>query len=139
VAKITTREAAELTGKSRVTIWRACKKGTVSANRGDDGEFLVDVSELERVYGPLKQAKPLHPPLEKPDATAENRSETMVLQAELKALRDQVHELKADKEDLRQERDRLLAVLKEQAGSMKLLTDQRSVAPRGFFARLFGR
>ena len=41
---------------------------------------------------------------------------------------DQIEDLRHDRDDLRGERDRLLKVIEEQAGSMKLLTDQRAKA-----------
>ena len=51
---LTTQQAAELTGKNRTTIWRACKAGRLSAARSDDGDFLIEPVELERVYGSLR-------------------------------------------------------------------------------------
>jgi hypothetical protein len=35
VPQLTTQQAAELTGKNRTTIWRACKGGKLSAARTD--------------------------------------------------------------------------------------------------------
>jgi excisionase family DNA binding protein len=50
------REAAEQTGVSKSTIFRAIKSGRMSAGKDDDGNFLIQPSELFRVYPP-KPAK----------------------------------------------------------------------------------
>jgi len=48
--------AAKLAGKDRSTIRRAMDAGTLTHTRGNRGQRVVDVAELERVYGAL------HPP-----------------------------------------------------------------------------
>jgi hypothetical protein len=49
--KLTTQQASQATGKSRSTIWRSAKSGKVSAERTAGGDFVIDVAELERVFG----------------------------------------------------------------------------------------
>jgi uncharacterized protein YdcH (DUF465 family) len=44
-------EAAELTGKSRQTIYRKVKKGELAVTTREDNSKGVDTSELERVFG----------------------------------------------------------------------------------------
>ncbi|MCR9260430.1 MAG: hypothetical protein NXH95_11950 [Pseudomonadaceae bacterium] len=46
-------EAAELTGKSRQTIYRKAKKGELSVTTREDNSKGVDTSELERVFGTI--------------------------------------------------------------------------------------
>jgi excisionase family DNA binding protein len=46
------REAAEQTGVSKSTIFRAIQSGRMSAARNDDGNFAIDPAELFRVYPP---------------------------------------------------------------------------------------
>src|SRR4051794_18700397 len=48
------RTAAELTGKDRSTILRAIETGRLSASKNDQGHYLIDPAELERVYGSLR-------------------------------------------------------------------------------------
>lgn len=125
-----------MVGVSRSTIWRACKAGRLSAERNGK-DFLIDVSELTRVF-PLK---PSHPVAPKPGETVQqDASETGLvseLRRQIERLEKQVEGLEGDKGDLRQERDRLLSLIEQQAEQVKLLTDQR---PKdGWFFRLFGR
>jgi excisionase family DNA binding protein len=58
-------QAAKATGKSKPTIARAIKAGRLSATRGEGGNYLIDESELARVYplagdgtGTMKQLVP---------------------------------------------------------------------------------
>lgn len=44
-------EAAKRVGKSKSTILRDIRKGKLSAARGDDRSYQIDLSELARVYG----------------------------------------------------------------------------------------
>ena len=62
MATLSLREAAEHTGVSKSTIFRAIKAGRMSAPRNDDGEFLIDPAELFRVYPP-KAEKPANLPV----------------------------------------------------------------------------
>ncbi len=138
---LTTQQAAELTGKNRTTIWRACKNGKISAHRSEEGDFLIQPVELERVYGSLRSPQPsdaLHEDAEQPDAPI---NETNALHREVELLREHLRSLERDKDDLRSERDRLLKVIEEQSASVKLLTDERTAAtskkPTSWLGRLF--
>jgi hypothetical protein len=51
MAKVGAQRAAELTGKSKSTIQRAMNAGKLSYDVDGNGRRLVDVSELERVFG----------------------------------------------------------------------------------------
>jgi len=54
MAKLTLIEAAKLYGKSRVTLYRHARKGTLAAEkrtRGGKGTYVVDMAELVRCYG----------------------------------------------------------------------------------------
>lgn len=55
-SKISILAASKRTGKSRTTIAKHLKNGTLSAHVGNDGRKTIDVSELERVYGLKKNA-----------------------------------------------------------------------------------
>lgn len=117
--KLTTQQAAQATGKSRSTIWRAAKSGKVSAERTATGDFVIDVAELERAFGSLNRPATSHEVLLQPLETA---NETGMLRREVDLLREQLDALKADKSDLQTERDRLLTIVE---GQQRLLTDQR--------------
>jgi predicted DNA-binding transcriptional regulator YafY len=90
----TVQEAQELTGKSRRTLYRDMASGRLSwAPDGDNGRRM-DTSELIRVYGELK---PLAHPDSKKAAHADTgygTSDSAMILAELKALREEVAELR---------------------------------------------
>ena len=50
MAKVGIQRATELTGRSKSTIQRAMKTGKISYEV-DNGRKLIDVSEIERVFG----------------------------------------------------------------------------------------
>lgn len=52
--KVSLSEAARLTGKARVTIHRHIDKGKLTKELDGTGSPVLDVAELERVYGTLK-------------------------------------------------------------------------------------
>jgi hypothetical protein len=63
MAQVTLGQAAKLTALGKTTLARAIKRGALSASRKDDGGYLIEVSELERVY-PIRGSleKPTPPP-----------------------------------------------------------------------------
>ncbi|MCL2429404.1 MAG: hypothetical protein FWD12_09245 [Alphaproteobacteria bacterium] len=92
------QEAAELARVNKTTLFRAIKKGKVSASRDEHGQWRVDPAEVSRVYpiavgGAEQQAKQQH-------AMPPNGDRTDELVA---ALREQLA-------DIREERDRACAV-----------------------------
>lgn len=62
MSNITIAEAAELlNGKaSLATLHRHTKSGVLSCSSNAQGNKVVDVAELERVYGPLKNGNGSH-------------------------------------------------------------------------------
>lgn len=135
---VTLSQAAALAGKSKATLSRAVASGKLSAAKRSKGsvertggrggarpEVLIDVAELERVYGPLQ--RPNVAPI-----VSEERGETP-RNEELRLLRQRIAELEADRGNLRQqleaeqsERGRLVAVIEDQARTMRLLEDHRT-------------
>ncbi len=55
MAKVGAQRAAELTGKSKSTIQRAMNAGKITFELDRNGRKRVDVVELERVFGLVKQ------------------------------------------------------------------------------------
>jgi hypothetical protein len=140
--KLSQGQAARAAGVSRTTIWRAMKDGRLSYEKGADGSFQIDLSELVRVF---------------PDAdvgrtrTGTRAGEPNMQGAghanEFNGLRELVQELKEDKARLQgeldraaEERKRLLAMLERQTEHVRLLTDQRATEPqRSWLTRWFSR
>lgn len=116
-------QAAKATGKSKSTISKALKNGVISAEKGANGAFKIDPSELHRVFPP-NSTNEHNQPLEN---TTKEHLETAVKVAQLE-VRLEAAEKRAD--DLERDRDSW----RNQANA--LLTDQR---PKGLISRIFGR
>jgi excisionase family DNA binding protein len=117
-------QAAKATGLSKPTISEAIKKGRISASKNESGAFEIDPAELHRVYPPLASHASNEEPPTLQNLTQDLTSKIMVLEARLNALGELKDQIAAERDDLRTERDRLLGVIEEQAGSVKQLTYQ---------------
>jgi hypothetical protein len=118
------REASEKVGVTRQTLMKAIKTGRVSAEKSDNGEWRIEPVELFRVWPPVNEVQhPLQDGL--------TGSDTHGLQAENRLLREQVAELREERNAWREQAQRLA------------LTDQRAhpqlTHQRGFWSRLFSR
>ncbi len=133
MAKVTLQRAAELTGKARSTIHRAMASGRLSFEKDGNGDRLVDVSELERVFGisperndaPALQQDDTHPS-EMRTQLELSRLKAEMLQERLDEMREERTQLLStirEKEETIARKDELLA---EQMQTVKLLTDQRT-------------
>src|SRR3954471_9212018 len=105
MAQLTTQQAAEMTGRSRSTIWRTIKAGKVSAERTESGDFLVDVAELERVFGPMQRGDRSRKQTEKPAAPADETNRNSELEIELATLRERTEQQARGVADMERERD----------------------------------
>jgi Helix-turn-helix domain len=56
IMSYTLKQAADATGRSKSTIFRAIESGRLSAQRNEHGQWMVDPAELRRVYAPLSDA-----------------------------------------------------------------------------------
>lgn len=141
-------EAAKATGKSKPTIQRAIKSGKISAEKKDDGSYIIEPSEVHRVY-PMKRSDGNETSPMKRNATPINTStlqdEVEVLRRELE-LATSVHarecELMQQQIDLYKERLERADKDKDQLTAL-LTFQQEQVVPdsgkaRGFWGRLKG-
>jgi hypothetical protein len=110
---------------SRGTIYRDLRKGRISAEDNGKGRTVVDLSELERVYQRKAQSVLSQSVQDAQSDTADSVYANNVLRREVELLRERLTEHVGVIDDLRQERDRLLRLVEEQATSVKLLTDER--------------
>lgn len=147
--QLTTKQAAQLTNRNRSTIYRACKSGRLSAAKDADGNFLIETSELERVFGTLHpvapdaDARPLH-------VLASADASTLV-QIELRHTREQLARERVYVEEQKQmhERDRqawneerafLRELVEKRDDQIRALTHAPAETKRaGWWSRLFGR
>ena len=98
-------QAAKATGKTKPTIANAIKKGRLSAQKNDIGEYQIDAAELSRVY-PLLQVQSY----QKSDDTKPTSDTPLLLKIErleatLEAVTRERDKLTADVADARAERD----------------------------------
>lgn len=123
---LTLGQAAKETGVSKPTISKAINKGRLSATKNEKGEYEIDPAELFRVF-PIASKPPVS------DLQSETPIYTNDLQRELDVLREERtrerQQLETTISDLRAERERLLSVIEEQAGSVKQLTYQPKQEP----------
>ncbi len=98
--KFNLSQAARLYGKSRMTLHRHCDAGRLSSVLSDDGQRLIDLSELIRAYGEPPSYKTPNTPQKLPRRYTQHERDTLLLN-ELQALRDQVTALQQEVSELR--------------------------------------
>lgn len=119
MAKVGAQRAAELTGKSKSTIQRAMKGGKLSYEVDANGRRLIDVSELDRAFGLIKQesepesAAPQNAQAEIEKAAQMLEMERMkmrirMLEDQLDAANEQITDLKAQREQWQKQAQQVL-------------------------------
>ena len=134
--KLTQAQAARAAGVTRTSIWRAVRRGRLSAERMNDGSLRIDASELLRVYPQADLARVANGSDNRTGARSRDErtvASDAAAHGELDALRAFIDELKRDKERLQREleasadeRVRLLTMLEEERREVKLLTAART-------------
>jgi hypothetical protein len=106
--KLTLGQAAQEAGKNKSTISRDIAKGKLSAERQQDGSYLIDVSELFRVYP--------KPSENKYKATVANATDEVQAAMQLQSLQlqlDAALQRVADKEKHLSDKDQQIADLQQ--------------------------
>lgn len=138
--KLSLSQAAKESGTSKPTLSRWIAKGKVSAERQQDGSYLIDPSELDRIKDLMRNGNGSGNPNMK---QLETQHETNALQREIELLRERLGDKDEVIHDLRRRLDeeteeRRMAQTKLTA----LLTDQRQKATekpvQGRWARAWG-
>lgn len=118
--KLTIVQAAELLkGKvSLETLRRDTKLGTLAHVLNSQGNKLVDTAELQRVYGPLENAKrdsdPSHENVKQEDSREVENPDESPETAVVEVLREHVELLKSQLETANREKGQLLKMLENQ-------------------------
>jgi len=110
---LTLGQAAKLAGVGKTTLTRAIKAGRLSATRRDDGGYSIDPSELSRVYNvtpetvspigdAVHRATPAPPP-----GDPELETRLALAEAELRALKDMLAEVRQSRDDWKAQAERL--------------------------------
>jgi excisionase family DNA binding protein len=126
----TLKQAALAIGKSKPTVLRAIQSGKISAVRDETtGGWLIDPAELHRLYAPVT-SEIVH------DAEVTRsviHNETAMLRREIEILREERERERQEAQttvtDLRTRLDTATQQLGEALQQVRLLTDQRSIAP----------
>ena len=111
---LTLGEASKACNITKSGISKAIKSGRLSAYKNDIGQYEIDPAELFRVF-----------PVNTGNSQLEDESlhkETNGLQGNFDILRELLHQVEGERDDLRVQRDRLLNIIEEQAGNIKQLT-----------------
>lgn len=134
-------KGAELAGVSKGTVSKALKSGRLSYAEKTDNGYLIDTSELFRVFPP-KQPETVEPTRPETDKrNVETLIETGGLRREIELLREQLRDRDGVVDDLRRRLDQSDEERREaQARVIGLLAGPGPTeSKRGFFGRLFGR
>jgi hypothetical protein len=149
--KLTLNQAAKDCGRAKSTISKAIKTGKLSHEKGDKGAYLIDQSELHRVFPLTSNEQTM-----RPVANTKNEHGNSALQVELDAIRDKLEtanlERERERSQLTDQIEELRDQVKEQRAdfrqSLAILQDQREQpkpepvgqgAKVGFFGRMLGR
>ena len=107
MAKVGAQRAAELTGKSKSTIQRSMNSGKLSYEVDVNNRRIIDVSELERVFG-LKSSSPektSSPSVEQELEKASQMIEMERMKMRIKMLEEQLEVATNTIEDMKSQRD----------------------------------
>ncbi|MAF98007.1 MAG: entry exclusion 1 domain-containing protein [Micavibrio sp.] len=122
MAKVGAQRGAELTGKSKSTIQRAMNSGKLSYELDANGRRVIDVSELERVFGLQNMSSDnssntVEAELEK----ASSMLEMERMKMRILMLEKQIESMEEQMDDLRAQRDQW-----QKQASQVLITSQHS-------------
>ncbi len=109
MAKVGPQRAAELTGVSKSTVQRAMKAGKLSYEIDNAGRRVIDVSELERVFGLAPQGgsapATANVSIENELEKAASMIEAERMKMRIRMLEDQLDASREHIEDLKEQRD----------------------------------
>ena len=118
--RLNVTQAAKVAGIARSTLNRAIKNGRVSISRDGQGNPFIDKSELERVYGDLKEARA--------NGVSDSQLKSVKIEApthrEISVLKEMITELKAQRDEAVERHDKLFAL--HEATVRQLTHDRRT-------------
>jgi hypothetical protein len=106
MAKVGAQKAANMTGVSKATIQRAMKSGRLSFEVDDNGQKLIDTSELERVFTIKADLSNNSEAAIKAELQrAQEMLEMERMKMRVRMLEDQLHITQTQLEDTKEQRD----------------------------------
>lgn len=128
--KVSISEAARLAGKPRSTIHRHINQGKISKEKNGLGNPVIDVAELERVYGSFKEVNTKQTEAKGHSETGNtnlaDREELAVLRREVELLNGQISYLQESCNHWRQQATALLSTPQRQSLWSKLFGKDRT-------------
>ena len=109
--KLRANEAARRTGKSVPTITRAIKSGKISADKTGRGGYLIEPSELFRVFPAITNPNDVTPPMLDHETPKSYPQESLSLQEKISHLEAALADTKAERDEWRDQAKRLAMAL----------------------------
>jgi hypothetical protein len=116
------KEAAEACGRGKPAILKAIQKGRISAQKNPLGEWVIDPSELHRVYPPVVRGNTGVGSAIEQQETGRETQEMEALKRENALLREQSELLKDERQDLRRRLDEEASERRKSAEEIRRLT-----------------
>lgn len=152
MTKLNISEAARATGKNRTTLYRHIKSGKLSSEKDATDNPVIDVSELQRVYGDLKMsatdANATQNVAKHQIDTPKSNTELQLLRLKLEHFEEKLEAERVLRKEIEQQRDlaleekvKLLEIVEKQTHMLaapKENEPQKPVEKRGFWRRVFG-
>lgn len=117
--------AARAVGTSRASIQRAIKSGRLSATTNEQGERVIDLSELLRVFGPLQHGEQASMDGEQRDTPSMAVHEQVLIEV----LREHLDDAREQLQQAQQEKARLLTMLEVEQSARRDLETKLLPAP----------
>lgn len=141
--KLSANEAAKRTGKSVPTITRAIKSGKISAERTEAGGYLIDPSEIFRVFPAVTTLTNTTPALLEHETPSLQPREASMLEDKIRMLEAALSDAKTERDEWRDQAKRLAMSLPapDSKSAQEALTEPEQPSaqnPKGFWKRVFG-
>lgn len=105
------KQAAEAAGRGKPAILRAIQKGVISATRNSKNEWVIDPSELHRVYPPITRSGAVSVQHERIELSA-TPDATVVLHQENALLKEKIELLQEERQRERKQQDETISDLR---------------------------
>ena len=128
--KLNISQAARAAGVTRRTFYRHIESGKVTVEIGQDGNRLIDLSEMHRVYGALKSVDtPLHSDNGETGIQHDTGAVTPIFEDHIASLKAEVESLKHELDDKKEEGKKLIEIIDRQTRMITYQASETSPVP----------